>query len=214
MRLIRGIAATLAVTGLLTLWINACGGNRPPVTKVTPPPAPVAEVPESSGFVEPKWNEPTKDANCVTHDGLPDVACTPGAIVAANTVDVVCDDKNFKTASVRDSKSAPAQKQQVYPMYNIPAPQNNAGRNQVCEIDHLVPIELGGDDTIPNLWPECSPGYQLWEGFGFRDKDNFENWLWNQVCVQKTLSLKTAQIETCVAGHLRMRSLPFRTGTG
>lgn len=176
----------------MALGIDACARNRPPLTEPTPPATPVT--PESSGLVEPNWNQPIKSANCVAHAGLPDVACTPGAIIPANIADVVCD-KSFKTGTVRDSKTTRAQKQHVYNMYDLPHPPHNVGRNQVCEIDHLVSIELGGDDTIANLWPECSPGYQHWSGAGFREKDHFENWLWNQVCVQNTMPLKTAQIE-------------------
>jgi hypothetical protein len=80
-------------------------------------------------------------------------------------------------------------------MYGVAHPQNNAGSHQLCEIDHLVALELGGDDTMANLWPECSPGYEEWQGSGFRDKDSFENWLWNQVCVRKTMALEVAQFE-------------------
>jgi hypothetical protein len=89
---------------------------------------------------------------------------------------------------------ASATKSVVSP-YGIVHPTTNTGANQVCEIDHLVAIELGGDDTMANLWPECSPGYSDWQGFGFTDKDNFENWLWNQVCVQRTMTLEVAQTE-------------------
>ena len=65
----------------------------------------------------------------------------------------------------------------------------------MCEIDHLVPLELGGADTMANLWPECSPGYEHWQGPGFRDKDGFENYLWFHVCIDQDVSLKDAQIE-------------------
>ena len=65
----------------------------------------------------------------------------------------------------------------------------------MCEIDHLVALELGGADTIANLWPECSPGYQTWQGPGFHDKDGFENYLWFHVCINKDVTLSEAQIE-------------------
>jgi hypothetical protein len=48
---------------------------------------------------------------------------------------------------------------------------------------------------MENLWPDCSPGYEGWEGPGVSDKDDFENWLWNQVCVQRSMSLADAQEE-------------------
>jgi hypothetical protein len=53
--------------------------------------------------------------------------------------------------------------------------------------------QLGGADTMANLWPECSTGYQGWQGPGFRDKDGFENYLWYHVCVNRDLSLDEAQ---------------------
>jgi hypothetical protein len=80
-------------------------------------------------------------------------------------------------------------------MYAIAHPPNNTGLGQVCEIDHLVALELGGADTMANLWPECSAGYDGWQGPGFRDKDSFENYLWYHVCVDQDVSLEEAQTE-------------------
>jgi hypothetical protein len=57
------------------------------------------------------------------------------------------------------------------PMYGIPHPRNNHGPDQVCEKDHLIPLELCGADTIANVWPECTPGYAGWDGPGFRDEE-------------------------------------------
>ena len=94
----------------------------------------------------------------------------------------------------KDASSPPAEKRSVYERYNIPRPRNNRGANQLCEIDHLVPLELGGADTIANLWPECSSGYAGWEGASFREKDRFENYLHRQVC-SGALSLADAQVE-------------------
>jgi hypothetical protein len=45
------------------------------------------------------------------------------------------------------------------------------------EVDHLIPLELGGDNVIANLWPEAAepaPGYH--------EKDRVENYLHRQVC--------------------------------
>ena len=110
-----------------------------------------------------------------------------------NTKEVLCDPM-FRTSTVRDSITSPAEKREVYQRYGIPHPMNNRGGNQVCEIDHLVALELGGADTMANLWPECSPGYRNWDGSGFRDKDRFENYLRRQVC-SGSLELAEAQAE-------------------
>ena len=49
--------------------------------------------------------------------------------------------------------------------------------NQVCELDHLVPLELGGADTLDNIWPQCGPnGVGLHERY-FKLKDMVENYL-------------------------------------
>ena len=45
------------------------------------------------------------------------------------------------------------------------------------EVDHLIPLELGGDNTISNLWPEAAEPAP-----GFHEKDKVENYLHRQVC--------------------------------
>jgi hypothetical protein len=145
----------------------------------------------------PAWGMPSKTTGCKSANGMPDVGCTPGDIIASETEDTVCS-PDFHTGTVRDHTTSMAQKNQVYPMYGEPHPSNNTGANQMCEIDHLVSLQLGGADTMANLWPECSPGYQGWQGPGFRDKDGFENFLWFHVCKNKDLSLKDAQIQIAV----------------
>jgi hypothetical protein len=46
-----------------------------------------------------------------------------------------------------------------------------------CEVDHLIPLELGGSNAVTNLWPEpYSPKA------GAREKDVLENFLPRAVC--------------------------------
>jgi hypothetical protein len=45
------------------------------------------------------------------------------------------------------------------------------------EVDHLIPLELGGDNTIANLWPEPAEPRP-----GFHEKDRVENYLHAKVC--------------------------------
>lgn len=87
---------------------------------------------------------------------LPDPACTPGAVNPTVTADVLRD-PSFRTGDVRDDLTTAKQKQIVYVWYGIPKPANNRGPNQVCEIDHLVSLGLGGSDALENLWPQCGP---------------------------------------------------------
>jgi 5-methylcytosine-specific restriction endonuclease McrA len=139
------------------------------------------------------WGQSSKSAGCKNTKGLPDAACTPGDILKSTEAQVCSSD--FHTGTVRDKTTSAAQKSKVYPMYDIDHPEHNTGSNQVCEIDHLVALELGGADTMANLWPQCSPGYENWQGPSFRDKDGFENYLWFHVCINRDITLKDAQIE-------------------
>ena len=52
------------------------------------------------------------------------------------------------------------------------------------EVDHLISLELGGSNSVKNLWPEKQPGA--------RGKGKLENRLHAQVC-DGTISLRTAQ---------------------
>jgi hypothetical protein len=140
-----------------------------------------------------KWGNPSKTSACHSNNGLPDPDCTPGDI-NSETSNLICS-SSFRTGSVRNKTTSQGQKNQVYPMYDVTHPEHNTGSTQVCEIDHLVPLELGGADTMANLWPQCSPGYENWQGPGFRDKDGFENYLWFHVCVNEDISLHDAQNE-------------------
>jgi hypothetical protein len=179
------IIAFLAILIIIMIWTRRMSSPQPVSSEPSR-----ASVPSSAG---PQLGHATKTALCRVNGALPDPGCTPGDIIPSNTKETLCD-PSFRTSTVRDSVTSPTAKRKVYEMYDIPQPQYNRGRNQVCEIDHLVSLELGGADTIANLWPECVPGYAGWEGAGFRDKDRFENYLHRQVC-SGALSLSDAQHE-------------------
>lgn len=87
---------------------------------------------------------------------LPDPACTPGAVNPTVTADVLRD-PTFRTGTVRDQLSSAAAKRKTYTWYGIAPPKGNTGQNQVCELDHLVSLGLGGSDALENIWPECGP---------------------------------------------------------
>lgn len=87
---------------------------------------------------------------------LPDPACTPGAVNPTVTAEVLRNPA-FRTACVRDQLTTAQQKEVVYAWYGIAKPADNRGPNQICEIDHLISIGLGGSDALENLWPQCGP---------------------------------------------------------
>jgi hypothetical protein len=53
--------------------------------------------------------------------------------------------------------------------------------NQTCELDHLVPLELGGADGLGNIWPECgAPNVDIRDRY-FKIKDRVEYYLTAEV---------------------------------
>ena len=74
-------------------------------------------------------------------------------------------------------------KHQIYVEYGI---DRNAGH---YEIDHLIPLGVGGADTRENLWPE-SRDTQPWNA---GVKDRLENYLHVEVCAGR-LEVQDAQM--------------------
>jgi hypothetical protein len=87
---------------------------------------------------------------------VPDPACTPGAINPTVTI-AVLRNPAFRTVCIRQQATTPHEKAQTYSWYSIRHPANNTGGSQTCELDHLVSLELGGADTLDNIWPQCGP---------------------------------------------------------
>lgn len=107
---------------------------------------------------------------------VPDPKCTPGGANPTLTLDVLKNPK-FKTGCVRDQATSAQEKNKTYGWYNIPKPEHNTGATQICELDHLVSLELGGADTLDNIWPQCGPdGAQGLKRF-FKQKDRVEDYL-------------------------------------
>jgi len=133
-----------------------------PLKAVTLPPVDACTPRKSNGFL------------------LPDPACTPGAINPTVTIDVLRD-KNFRTGCVRDGATSARQKNATYGWYHIKHPANNIGKTQTCELDHLISLELGGADTLENIWPQCGPKGAALARRYFKQKDMVENYLARQV---------------------------------
>jgi hypothetical protein len=119
--------------------------------------------------------QPTKSGGCRVRGELPDRGCTPGAIFAGATVSQIC-----TPGYSRSVRNVPRSlKRRVYAEYGIASHTPGS-----YEVDHLVSLELGGNNSITNLWPEISPGYH--------SKDGIENRLHEAVCAGR-VRLRTAQ---------------------
>lgn len=129
------------------------------------------------------WDEPAFDSCDVRIKNgypVPDPHCTPGGINPSVSVNILRD-VSWRTRSVRNCASSEAQKHIAYRWYNIQKPRINSNQNQVCELDHLVPLELGGADGLGNIWPQCGPDEVTLNERYFKQKDHVENYLAEQV---------------------------------
>jgi hypothetical protein len=100
---------------------------------------------------------------------LPNRSLTPGESFPGVTAQQVC----VSGYAGRARNVLPEQYVQVYASYGIRYPEP-AG---TYELDHLVPLELGGDNSNRNLWPEPALPVP-----GFHQKDQLENYLHDAVC--------------------------------
>lgn len=129
------------------------------------------------------WQEPSDGACAVRERNgypMPDPRCTPGGVNPAITDDVLRD-RSWRTRGVRNCAESEAEKHQAYGWYRIVKPRINSNENQFCELDHLVPLELGGADGMGNIWPQCGPDAVTLNQRYFKEKDHVENYLAAQV---------------------------------
>lgn len=118
--------------------------------------------------------------HCRAHSALPDTRCTPGAAFPGATKEQVCQPGYAK--KVRDVSERT--KRYIFRLYDVT--HHTSGE---YEIDHLIPLELGGSNDTANLWPEAANPKP-----GFHEKDKVEDALHRQVC-NNNLSLQEAQRE-------------------
>ena len=121
----------------------------------------------------------TKTSGCLGDTDLPDSACSPGAIFPVTASQVCVSGYSASVRNVTDSV-----RQAVFTEYGI-----SYSEHSNYEVDHLISLELGGNNDISNLWPEP---YNIQNGA--RMKDKLENYLHKQVC-NGTITLSQAQYE-------------------
>jgi hypothetical protein len=98
---------------------------------------------------------------------LPDRSLTPGDALEVTTAEIC---RPGYSARARDVPAAA--KEMVYRAYH-----RKPARGICCEIDHLIPLELGGSNRMANLWPETYAG--IWNA---HRKDRLEARFHSLVC--------------------------------
>ncbi len=146
--LLIGIALVIAAA-----WMLA---HRAPVVPAEPPVAALPDRRLTPGAVDPA----VTDADICAHDWAPGDPPQRGG------------DLTYSKAARHTSR---ATKDEVFAEYRVTNPHD---RGQSWEIDHLVPLGLGGRDTPANLWPES----RLGSGMNAWAKDRLEYRLYRLVC--------------------------------
>lgn len=109
---------------------------------------------------------------------LPDPSVTPGDVIAGVPLKTLC--RVGYTDTVRNVPRAVAE--QVYRTYGA-----RWAKGKCCEIDHFIPLGLGGSNDVRNLWAQPyvpTPGA--------RQKDVLELHLRREVCAGR-MKLRDAQ---------------------
>lgn len=137
-------------------------------------------------------NQDTRTPPAVSRTAtLPDAKLTPGAIDTAVRGTEICShtwragatgSPPVQGGSLTYSQAArhtpDSVKDQAFKEYGLQNPHDDG---QSYEVDHLVPLSLGGRDVIANLWPQSRTA----SGFNAWTKDRLEYRLYNLVCHPK-----------------------------
>lgn len=183
------VALALAI-GLL----SGCGNSQPqPATSSNPAPPPLLGSgsrtlptgrPVKTGAHSGTTKTPRQAADSSPFNAnapiMPDTSRTPGDALDVTSSDVCVSGYSSK---VRDVPQAV--KEQVYTSYGITSRQPKE-----YEIDHLIPLSMGGSNSARNLWPQ-SFRTQPWNA---TVKDGLENRLHSMLC-NGQIDMKTAQHE-------------------
>jgi hypothetical protein len=140
----------------------------------------------------------TSSCSIGSKDGYPapDSSCTPGAYNPSVTLDSL---KNsfLRTTCLRDKATTEKEKGQTYGWYQVHHPTSSEAHT--CELDHLVPLELGGADTADNIWPQCGKDPASGEIY-FHIKDTIETCAAEMVKAGERRSVRRARISRTMIG--------------
>jgi hypothetical protein len=162
-RLVAGIVVPAAVVAFM-----ACERAASP----TPGTAPAAI--DTAGSAQAA--EPSDSA--LRYPYVPDPALTPGAVLEVTAADICVRGYSKRVRNV------PAEiKREAYAIYGVRSHEPGE-----YEIDHLISLELGGSNSLKNLWPQSFRTHP-WNAYV---KDALENELHRRVCAG-TIDLAKAQ---------------------
>lgn len=153
----------------------------------------VADMPDilPTALIVPPSNHVTGTypVHCTATGGRPDLMCTPGSMRSDITQDnigaTICNSQ-WSTRSIRAPKGETDWLKTVaMAAYGVSPTQRS-----VTELDHDVPLWMGGSNDVTNLWPQVSD----LPGKGFRNsKDDVETKLHTAVCSHR-VTLRDAQV--------------------
>lgn len=168
--------------------LSAAGCASHPRAAVSAQPSPAGVTPSSSRIARSDAAAKARQVKAAHRIGaqeaavpagvpMPDRALTPGAIQSSDT------------AAICTPGWAEAHRDVSYATEDYIAQEYGLSSHYGYEIDHLIPLELGGSNSVRNLWPEPydSP-------YGATQKDGLEDYLHQQVC-DHGFPLATAQHE-------------------
>jgi hypothetical protein len=176
-----GVIALFAVFMLIGALSNAAAPVKPtPAADSSSRTAAPGSSPAPTPSPSPTGTPSVAPLFAQVRDGvpLPNRHLTPGSVFAEASESRVC--VPGYSSTVRHVSDAT--RKAVFAAYHV-----DYATRTGYELDHLVPLELGGDNTTANLWPEPRTGA------GAADvKDHLENHLHDLVC-SRQIPLAEAQ---------------------
>src|SRR5450432_3678056 len=161
------------LTAALTLI--ACERTASSVPQA-PPALPAQPASVDKTPIAPRSAAPADSA--LRYPVVPDTALTPGAALEVTAADICVSGYSKRVRNV------PAEiKREAYALYGIRTHEPGE-----YEVDHLISLELGGSNSLKNLWPQSFRTHP-WNAYV---KDALENELHRRVCAG-TIDLAKAQ---------------------
>jgi hypothetical protein len=164
----QSLVGTVVLIVIIGVWLLLRSSPTGPSAPSAAAPAPASQSGSSAGGV-------TYDPSLAKY--LPNPGRTPGDVLDVTPKDFCVSGYTAKVRNVSE-----AEKNSVYQEYGITSHKPGA-----YEVDHLISLELGGSNSVRNLWPQSYSGE--WNA---HIKDDLENKLHELVCSGR-VDMKTAQ---------------------